>query len=419
MRLFAQGCPGRRRHAAENDLYFLWSADLLQESHQQVCSHVGCCRDDLLSELFPRLLRDVITECRKEDRFLMAEMRMHQVAQRDGRIDERSPVRSAHRNRGERVKCRVQLVMLAVEAGQRPGELRRRGCDHRPEQVVFRLVVVAQLGDEEVADLGQGGGGGSGARSGLGEQRADLAMEIVDEAGLDDRRRLRFCHAAQHIDIGIYIQNDMLWRIRCWVMRSYSSPRRQDAALATRTAILDSARRLFVARGYAEVTVEDIAAAARVAIPTIYSSTGGKAAILRALLAPVVDDPAVEQTLTGIAATDDPRKVIAITAAGTRQAQERHWELVWGLLHRNIAESSAAPVLDEAKRAYLDAMAAVADRLMALDALKPELDHAAAVDLLWFYLGRPGWYTLVGDRGWDFGRAEAWLAGAAQQALLR
>jgi AcrR family transcriptional regulator len=202
-------------------------------------------------------------------------------------------------------------------------------------------------------------------------------------------------------------------------MRSYSSPRRQDAALATRAAILESARRLFLALGYAEVTVGDIAAAARVAIPTIYSSTGGKAAILRALLAPVVDDPAVEQTLTGIAATDDPGKVIAITAAGTRQAQERHWELVWGLLYRTIAESSAAPVLDEAKRAYLDAMSAVAARLMALDALKPELDHAAAVDLLWFYLGRPGWYTLVGDRGWDFGRAEAWLAGAAQQALLR
>lgn len=201
--------------------------------------------------------------------------------------------------------------------------------------------------------------------------------------------------------------------------RSYNSPQRRDAALATRTAILQSARRLFLARGYAMVTMEDIAAAARVAVPTIYSSTGGKAAILKALLAPVVGDPAVEQTLSGIAATDDPGKVIAITAAGTRQAQERHWELVWGLLHRNLAEPSAAPVLDETRKAYLEAMAAVAGRLISLDALKPELDHAAAVDLLWFYLGRPGWYTLVGDRAWDFDRAEAWLADAARHALLR
>jgi AcrR family transcriptional regulator len=201
-------------------------------------------------------------------------------------------------------------------------------------------------------------------------------------------------------------------------MRSYNSPRRRDAALATREAILESGRRLFLAKGYAKVTVADIASGARVAVPTVYGSTGGKAAILEALLAPVVEDPAVEQTLTGIAMTDDPGTVIAITAAGTRQAHERHWELVWGLLYRNLTEPSAAPVLDANKAAYLSALRAVADRLTALTALKPTLDHTAAVDLLWFYLGRPAWYTLVGDLGWDFSRAEAWLADAAQRALL-
>lgn len=201
-------------------------------------------------------------------------------------------------------------------------------------------------------------------------------------------------------------------------MRSYNSPRRRDAALATREAILESGRRLFLANGFAQVTVADIAKNARVAVPTVYGSTGGKAAILEALLAPAVEDPAVEQTLTGIASTDDPRTVIAITAAGTRQAHERHWEIVWGLLYRNLTEPSAAPVLDANKAAYLGALTAVADRLAALNALKPELDRTAGVDLLWFYLGRPAWYTLVGERGWDFDRAEAWLADAAQQALL-
>ena len=202
-------------------------------------------------------------------------------------------------------------------------------------------------------------------------------------------------------------------------MRSYNSPRRRDAALATREAILESGRRLFLANGYAQVTVADIAKDARVAVPTVYGSTGGKAAILEALLASAVGDPAVERTLIGIAMTDDPRTVIAITAAGTRQTHERHWELIWGLLYRNLTEPSAAPVLDANKAAYLSAMTAVADRLTALNALKPVLDHAAAVDLLWFYLGRQAWYTLVGDRGWDFDRAEAWLADAAQQALLQ
>jgi AcrR family transcriptional regulator len=202
-------------------------------------------------------------------------------------------------------------------------------------------------------------------------------------------------------------------------VRSYNSPRRRDAAVATREAILDCARRLFLVDGYANVTVADIAAAARVAVPTVYGSTGGKAAILRALLEPAVHDPAVGRTLADIAATDDPRRVVALAAAGPRDAHERHWELVWGLLHRNLAEPSAQAVLDESKADYLAVLMAVADRLIALDALKEDLDRAAAGDVLWFYLGRPGWYTLVGDRGWDFDRAEAFLAEAAQRALLR
>jgi AcrR family transcriptional regulator len=202
-------------------------------------------------------------------------------------------------------------------------------------------------------------------------------------------------------------------------MRTYHSPRRADAALSTRTAILESARSLFLSKGYAGVTVADIATAARVAVQTVYASTGGKAAILSALVAPAVEDPVVGQTLAAIARMDDPRAVIAITAHGTRQAHERHWETNWGLVHRNLSEPSAAAVVEAITTAYVDALTVVADRLAALDALRPELDHAGAVDLLWFFLGESAWMTLVGERGWDFDRTEAWMAGAAQQALLR
>ena len=202
-------------------------------------------------------------------------------------------------------------------------------------------------------------------------------------------------------------------------MRTYNSPRRADAALATRAAILDAGRELFLAKGYAKVTVAEIASRARVAVQTVYGSTGGKAAILQALLDPVLEDPAVEETLAGIAATDDPREVIAVTAGGTRRAHERHWELMRGLYYSTSAGPAVATVMDKATLAYLAALTAVADRLIALDALKPELDRQAAVDLLWYFLGRSGWYTLVADRAWDFDRAEAQLSAAAQQALLR
>ena len=200
-------------------------------------------------------------------------------------------------------------------------------------------------------------------------------------------------------------------------MRTYHSPRRRDAAEATRAAILDAAGRLFVSEGYDKVTVADIASAAGVAVPTVYGSTGGKAAILKAVLEPAVTDPAVERTLAGILATDDPGEVIGLLAAGTRDSHERHWPLVWALTSRNLGEPCAEAVLAEAEASYRAALAVVIDRLIELDALK--LDRDSALDVLWFYLGRPGWYTFVGHRGWDFDRAQAWLAGSARHSLLK
>jgi AcrR family transcriptional regulator len=200
-------------------------------------------------------------------------------------------------------------------------------------------------------------------------------------------------------------------------VRTYNSPRRKDAAEATRAAILDAARRLFVEEGYEKATVGDIAKAARVAVPTVYGSTGGKAAILAALLRPAVEDPVVGQTMAAVAALNDPVQIIEAVAAGTRSNNERHWDLVWTLYRHTLAEPCAIALDEEAKASYLTALTAVVDRLADLDALAP--DRAEAVDVLWFYLGRPGWQVMVGDRGWDFDRAQAWLAAQARRALLR
>ena len=191
-----------------------------------------------------------------------------------------------------------------------------------------------------------------------------------------------------------------------------------DAAAETRAAILQSARTLFLASGYSSVTVPQIAAAAGVAVQTVYSSAGGKTAILAALLAPAVHDPIVGEVLDSVAATSDPRTVVDLTAAGVRQAHERHWDILFGLLHAGLGEPAAMEVYDQGINTFLAELAKVADRLVALEALRPEVDHALAVDLLWFYLGQRSWFLLVGQREWDFDHAEQWLASAARRALL-
>lgn len=66
--------------------------------------------------------------------------------------------------------------------------------------------------------------------------------------------------------------------------RPYRNDRRAEAAAGTRAAILEAALRLFVAHGYAKVTIGDIARKAGTAVPTVYASTGGKSAILTVLI---------------------------------------------------------------------------------------------------------------------------------------
>ncbi|GLY74626.1 TetR family transcriptional regulator [Actinoallomurus iriomotensis] len=202
-------------------------------------------------------------------------------------------------------------------------------------------------------------------------------------------------------------------------MTKYRSQRRADAAAQTRAAILSSARELFLASGYSSVTVAQIAAAAGVAVQTVYSSAGGKTAILADLLARAVHDPIVDESLDSMAAATDPQEVIDITAAGVRRTHERHWDVLFGLLHDGLGEPAATQVQKEGVDAFVATLTKVADRLVKLEALRPDVDHTLAVDLLWFYLGQRSWFLLVGERGWDFDRAEEWLAASARRALLR
>ncbi|WP_103348121.1 TetR/AcrR family transcriptional regulator [Amycolatopsis sp. CA-128772] len=198
----------------------------------------------------------------------------------------------------------------------------------------------------------------------------------------------------------------------------YHSPRRLSAAAATRAAILDSARDLYIEHGYVNVTVAQIAAAAGVAPQTVYSSAGGKAEILRELLVPAIHDPNAGQTLLAVARSDNPREVVDLAARGTRLAHEAHWEMLEALVPECRTEPIAAAVLEAGNAQYSTALAVIATRLIELNALRPEVAEHTAADVLWFYVGQDAWFSLVSHRKWSFDDAEHWLAAEAKRALL-
>jgi AcrR family transcriptional regulator len=198
---------------------------------------------------------------------------------------------------------------------------------------------------------------------------------------------------------------------------SYHSPRREQAAAATREAILDAARELFATRGYACTTVAQIAETAQVAANTVYTSVGGKPQLLAAIMEGGTGDPAVAETLTAVARTTSPAEVIQLTAAGTRQVNERNATAVTILLDSARVDTAAAEMLQVSMRLYRDTLNALAQRLEDLGALE-SADRRRAADAFWYLFGWTSWRTLIIDLGWSWDEAEKWLARRGVEALL-
>jgi len=199
---------------------------------------------------------------------------------------------------------------------------------------------------------------------------------------------------------------------------SYNSPRRQQAAAATREAIIEAALELFACQGYARTTVAQIAEAARVAANTVYTSVGGKPQLLAAITESGTGDPDVAETLTAVARTSDPAEVIRLTAAGTRQVNERRAKAVAVLLDSAQADPAGAEMLQVTVRSYRETLGTLAGRLEDLGAVRsPDLNRAA--DIFWYLFGWTSWRTLVTDLGWSWDDAEQWLAQRGIDALLR
>src|SRR6478672_7439314 len=114
--------------------------------------------------------------------------------------------------------------------------------------------------------------------------------------------------------------------------RRYDSRRRQQQALRSRTAVLETAQQLFLTRGYAATTIAAIADTADVSVETIYKAFGGKPGLVRAIweqgLAGAGPVPAEQRSDEMRALETDPRKIIQN----------------WGILTTEVAPR-VAPIL--------------------------------------------------------------------------
>lgn len=194
--------------------------------------------------------------------------------------------------------------------------------------------------------------------------------------------------------------------------------RRAEYAEATRRAAVDAARRAFGEKGYFATTVNEIAAEARVSPATIYAVNGGKQGLLRSLIDQWSIAPEVAEITARIKSLDGPAEILRYLTAMTRQMRQDYGDIIRVVIAAAPHDEAAAQGLAVATRRYRAGDAVAARRLAELGALRDGIDADAALDIIWFYLGYAGFFTLVDDNGWSYSRAERWLCDAVSRALL-
>ncbi len=207
--------------------------------------------------------------------------------------------------------------------------------------------------------------------------------------------------------------------------RAYDNAGRAEQAAANRRRVLAAAHRVLVERGYANTTINAIAAEAGVSRELIYKAFAGKAELVKRLYD------------IQLAGDDQPRPLNARPEWESMMAEQsatalllRYGTIVRGLYERLgpllgvllLAARSGEPDLktfgDETDQQRLVGAGRIVDAVVERDGLRTGLDRARATDVVWT-LNSPDVYQLLRvTRGWSHDDYENWLGRSLVDALL-
>lgn len=204
--------------------------------------------------------------------------------------------------------------------------------------------------------------------------------------------------------------------------RSYRSPRREEAARATRRAVLEAARQVFLERGYQAATIDEIARVADVSRPTVFS-VGTKAELLK-----LVRDVAIAGDDLPVAVVDrdfhaevheapDAETALRLHARNVVTIGGRYAAIDEVLRQAAGSDPGLRGLWESAEKERLAGAEIVVDVVLSKGGLQPGMDRRHAVDILWLLMA-PDHLNRMRGRGWTEERYESWLADTLVQQLL-
>lgn len=204
--------------------------------------------------------------------------------------------------------------------------------------------------------------------------------------------------------------------------RSYDSSRRRHQADRSHAAVLDAARRLFLAAGYSATTLTAIAESADVSVETIHKAFGGKRGLVRAIWRHGLDGsgpiPAWRRSDDMRLTEPKPEVVIRNWGALTAEVAPRAAPILLLIRAAAATDPEMATLHQEAELARLERMERNARHLHERGYLRAGVSLEEARDVLWSYSSPELYELLVLRRGWPPDRYGRFVADGMIAALL-
>ena len=191
-----------------------------------------------------------------------------------------------------------------------------------------------------------------------------------------------------------------------------------------RRAVVETARSLFLERGYAATTIDAISDRSDVPPATVYRLFSGKLGILTAVLDTSIagddEDMALQDRpeVAVLLAESDPRKQLAGFARINVAINTRSADVYRILVSAAGSDAEAAALLAEYTRRRDAGQGQIAGLLAREEALRPGLTERDAADIIHALMSPELYRMLVIERGWTPGRYEKWLRETLAAQLL-
>ncbi|MES2121233.1 MAG: helix-turn-helix domain-containing protein, partial [Chlamydiota bacterium] len=180
--------------------------------------------------------------------------------------------------------------------------------------------------------------------------------------------------------------------------RVYTSETRDAQAAQTRVHILAAAKKLFQSEGFDRVTISELAKAAEVSMPTIYSIFKSKRGVLQSLIDESIPPERHTALVRESMQEKSPKKRLSITAKLARQIYDAERGVIDFLRGASVVAPELKELEREREKRRYERQGEYVKKMMNEQVLAKGLTLARARDILWTLTGRDMYRMLVIER---------------------